>query len=88
MHTTICVSLQTEKFSNTKKLEKQREDDLKKVLHRSNANGYLTDEEKTSNIGSLPGMRTRKRQSVGRSSQVWSPTVAIIVNVYVIMLHR
>ena len=50
---------QTEKFAKPR-VEKQREDDLKKVLH----NGYTTEEEKSASL-LLPGAKTRKRYSLG-----------------------
>ena len=52
--------LETEKFAKPPRIEKQREDDLHKVLH----NGYATEEEKSSSM-LLPGAKVRKRYSLG-----------------------
>jgi hypothetical protein len=53
--------VETEKFAKPR-IEKQREDDLHAVLH----NGYATEEEKSSSL-LLPGAKTRKRYSLGKS---------------------
>lgn len=55
------VFFQTEKFAKKPHIEKQREDDLQKVLH----NGYNTEEEKSSSL-MLPGAKVRKRYSLGQ----------------------